>query len=140
MFYNGKMAKALYCSLDYDMRKINYFKRVIVSVDGDDEDLSAFIQSFGFAEEELSRVMDELNSFRTVPGTTIGGYMNRIISTIEKEDRSAFLKGILVGVVIRKAVDAMAEPDLTEEEKRIAREIEKLRFSEYIRCLRDKKS
>jgi len=46
------------------MRKINYFKRIIVSVDGDDEDLSAFIQSFGFAEEELSRVMDELNSFR----------------------------------------------------------------------------
>jgi hypothetical protein len=27
-------------------------------------------------------------------------------------------------------VDAMAEPDLTEEEKKIAREIEKLRFSE----------
>jgi hypothetical protein len=33
----------------------------------------------------------------------------------------------MVGVIIRKAVDAMAEPDLTEEEKKIAREIEKLR-------------
>jgi hypothetical protein len=112
------------------MRKINYFERIIISMEGDDEDLSAFLQSFGFAEEELSRVMDELNSFRTIPGTTIGRYMNRIISTIEEEDRPAFLKGIMVGVVIRKAVDAMAEPDLTEEEKKIAREIEKLRFSE----------
>jgi hypothetical protein len=112
------------------MRKINYFERVIVSMDGDDEDLSVFLQSFGFAEEELNRVMDELNSFRTIPGTTIGRYMNRIISTIEEEDRPAFLKGIFVGVVIRKAVDAMAEPDLTEEEKKIAREIEKFRFSE----------
>ena len=28
--------------------------------------------------------------------------------------------------VIRKAADALAEPDLTEEEKRIVREIEKL--------------
>jgi len=127
MFYNGKMAKALKCSLDYDMRKINYFKRIVISMEGDDEDLSAFLQSFGFAEEELSRVMDELNSFRTIPGTTIGRYLNRIISTIEEEDRPAFLKGIMVGVVIRKAVDAMAEPDLTEEEKKIAREIEKLR-------------
>jgi hypothetical protein len=55
--------------------------------------------------------------------------MNRVISTIEEEDRPAFLKGILVGVVIRKAVDALAEPDLTDEEKRIDHEIEKLRFS-----------
>jgi hypothetical protein len=99
------------------MRKINYFERIIISMDGDDEDLSAFLQGFGFAEEELSRVMDELNSFRTIPGTTIGRYMNRIISTIEEEDRPAFLKGILAGVVIRKAVDAIEEPDLTDEER-----------------------
>jgi hypothetical protein len=118
------------CSQDYEIRKINYFERAIVSMDCDDEDLSVFLQSFGFAEEELNRVMDELNSFRTIPGTTIGRYMNRIISTIEEDDRPAFLKGIFVGVVIRTAVDAMAEPDLTEEEKKIAREIEKFRFSE----------
>jgi hypothetical protein len=118
------------CSHDYEMRKINYFECVIVSMDGDDEDLSVFLQTFGFAEEELNRIMDELNSFRTIPGTTIGRYMNRIISTIEEEDRPAFLKGIFVGVVIRNAVDAMAEPNLTEEEKKIASEIEKFRFSE----------
>lgn len=94
---------------------------------GNDEDLSAYLQSFGFSEEELNCVMDELNSFRSIPGTTIERYMNRVINTIEKEDRHAFLKGILVGVVIRKAVDALTEPDLTEEELRINREIEKLR-------------
>jgi hypothetical protein len=33
----------------------------------------------------------------------------------------------MVGAVIRKAVDAFAESDLTEEEKRIAHEIDKLR-------------
>mgnify|MGYP001154539599 CR=1 FL=1 len=96
---------------------------------GDDEDLTEFLQSFGFAKEELNGVLYELNSFRTIPGTTIERYMNRIISTIEEEDRPAFLKGILVGVVIRQAADALAEADLSEEEKRINQEIEKLRSS-----------
>lgn len=95
----------------------------------DDYDLSAFLQSFGFSEEELNSVLDELNAYRSIPGTTIGRYMNRITSTIEEEDRPAFLKGIMMGVVIRKAVDASEELDLTEEGKRIAREIEKLGFS-----------
>src|SRR5512137_1355798 len=93
----------------------------------DDEDLSAYLQSFGFSEEEFNCVTDELNSFRSIPGTTIERYMNRVINTIEGEDRHAFLKGILVGIVIRKAVDALTEPDLTEEEMRINREIENLR-------------
>ena len=95
----------------------------------DDENLATFLQSFGFTEEELNSVLDELDSFRTIPGTTIGRYMNRIISTIQEEDRLAFLKGIMVGAVIRKAVDILAEPDLTEEEKRISHEIKKLMFS-----------
>lgn len=95
---------------------------------GDDDDLSAFLKGFGFDEEELNAVSDELNSFRTDPGTTIERYMNRVINTIEEEDRHAFLKGILVGVAIRKAVEALEQPDLTEEEMRINREIEKLGF------------
>jgi hypothetical protein len=53
----------------------------------DDEDLLAFLQGFGFSEEELNCVLDELNAYRTIPGTTIGRYMNRITSTIEEEDR-----------------------------------------------------
>ncbi|MFZ3149405.1 MAG: hypothetical protein WA137_10220 [Methanothrix sp.] len=95
---------------------------------GEDDDLSAFLKSFGFDEEELNAVSDELDSFRANPGTTIERYMNRVINTIEEEDRRAFLKGILVGVAIRKAVEALAQPDLTEEEMRINREIEKLGF------------
>lgn len=95
---------------------------------GDDEDLSAFLKGFGFTDEELNCVLDELNAYRSIPGTTIERYMNRIISTLEETDRTAFLKGIMVGTTIRKAVDALEEPDLTDEEKRIAAEIEKLRF------------
>jgi hypothetical protein len=53
--------------------------------------------------------------------------MNRSIETIDEEERHAFLKGIMVGVVIRKAVDALEEPDLSEEEKRIDREIDNLK-------------
>ena len=92
-----------------------------------EKDLSAYLQTFGFSEEELNCVMDELNSFRSIPGTTIERYMNRVINTIEEGDRHTFLKGLLVGVVIRKAVDALPEPDLTAEEMRINREIENLR-------------
>ena len=94
------------------------------------DDPLAFLKSFGFSEEELCAVIDELNSFRTIPGTTIGRYMNRVVNTLIEEERTAFLKGIIVGVAIRKVADVLAEPDLTDEEKRIAREIEKLRFGE----------
>ncbi len=40
------------------------------------------------------------------------------------------MKGIMVGVVIRKAADSMVEPELTEEEIRVAKEIERHRFSD----------
>ena len=95
---------------------------------GDDDDLLAFLKGFGFDEEELNAVSDELDSFRTNPGTTIERYMNSVINTIEEENRHDFLKGILVGVAIRKAVEALEQPDLTEEEMRINLEIEKLGF------------
>ena len=94
----------------------------------DDDDLLAFLKGFGFDEEELNAVSDELDSFRTNPGTTIERYMNSVINTIEEENRHDFLKGILVGVAIRKAVEALEQPDLTEEEMRINLEIEKLGF------------
>jgi hypothetical protein len=93
---------------------------------GDGDDLKAFLQGYGFSEEELDCVLYELESFRTIPGTTIARYLKRIISTIEDEERPAFLKGIMAGVAIRRVADALAEPDLTEEEKIIDREIEKL--------------
>jgi hypothetical protein len=96
---------------------------------GEEDNLSEFLKGFGFDEEELASVSDELDSFRTIPGTTIKRYMNRIMNTIEEEeDRQAFLKGILVGVAIRKAAEDLEMPDPTEEERRIDREIEKLGF------------
>jgi hypothetical protein len=94
-----------------------------------DEDLAPFLESFGFSEEELRDVMYELDACRSVPGTTLRRYINRILSSILDEERSAFLKGIMVGVVIRKAIDTWEEPDLTSEEKSIVREIEKLRLN-----------
>ncbi len=99
----------------------------MLCMNGDDEDLSAFLERFGFTEEEMNAVADELNACRSIPGTTFKRYLNRILNTIIEEERPAFLKGIMVGVAIRKAVDALEEPDLTEEEKKIEGEIEKLR-------------
>ncbi len=95
---------------------------------GSDEDLASFLQGFGFSEEELNEVTDELNSYRSIPGTTLFRYLNRIVSTIENEDRNVFLKGLMAGMAVKMVADAVSEPDLTEEERRIAREIEKLRF------------
>ena len=94
---------------------------------GNDEDLVTFMEGFGFTQDEQRVVVDELNAFRSIAGTTLKRYMNRIIETIDEEERHAFLKGIMVGVVIRKAVDALEEPDLSEEEKWIDREIDNLK-------------
>jgi hypothetical protein len=96
---------------------------------GNDEDLAAFLEAFGFSRDEFGVVLDELNAFRSIAGTTLKRYMNRVIETIDEEERHAFLKGLMVGVVIRKAVDALEEPDPTEEEKRIDREIDNLEMS-----------
>ena len=45
----------------------------------EDEDLTSFLESLGFSEEELRDVMYELDSCRSVPGTTIRKYINRIL-------------------------------------------------------------
>ena len=111
-------------------KKKIYFERTIPSMSCDDEGLSAFLECFGFTEQELNEVADELNAYRSIPGTTIKRYLNRVLQSIIEEERPAFLKGIMVGVAIRTAVDAMEEPDLTDEEKRIADEIEKHGFRE----------
>jgi hypothetical protein len=97
---------------------------------GGDEKLLAFLESFGFSEDELKIVIDELNAYRSVPGTTLGRYMNRIVNNLAEEDRNAFLKGLMVGIAIRKIADDLEESDFIEEEKRIQCEIEKLGFGE----------
>lgn len=91
-----------------------------------DEDLFSFLQSYGFSPEELDLAFYETQSFRSIPGTTFRRYMNRIIGSIEAEDRPGFLKGIILGVAIRKAAESVEEPALTQEEKLIDLEIEKL--------------
>jgi len=46
-------------------RRINYFKRSIMFMSGEYEDLSALLRSFGFSEEEeLNSVFDEVKNFR----------------------------------------------------------------------------
>ncbi len=95
----------------------------------DEDDLSAFLESFGFAEEELRDVTAELNAYRSIPGTTLGRYINRAVNTLAVEERPAFLKGVIIGVAIRKAVDTLVEPETNDEEKRIDSEIERLRHA-----------
>ena len=75
----------------------------------DDPNMLALLDSFGFSEEEVYRVSDELDSYRTIPGTTISRYVNRIINNIEDKDRSAFLKGMMAGLAIRSADDELAD-------------------------------
>ena len=91
-----------------------------------DEDLFSFLHSYGFSLEELDSAFYEIQSFRSIPGTTLRRYMNRIISSIDKEDRPALLKGIILGVAIRKAVESIEERPLTQEEQQIDLEIERL--------------
>jgi hypothetical protein len=112
-----------------DRKKDELFQeQCAICMSGDEDSLLDFLKGFGFDEEELAAVSDELDSFRTIPGTTIKRYMNRTMNTIEEDDRRAFLKGILIGVAIRKAAESLEMPELTEEERRIDQEIEKLGF------------
>lgn len=96
-------------------------------MNGDDDDISAFMKDFGFTDEELNSATYELNEYRSIPGTTIKRYLNRVISALDEMDRLPFLKGIMLGVAIRTVIDAIEETDLTEEEKSIDRQIEELR-------------
>ncbi|MDD1742485.1 MAG: hypothetical protein LUQ47_04045 [Methanotrichaceae archaeon] len=95
-------------------------------INDEEESLSAFLKDLGFTNDELRETGDELNAYRSIPGTTLKRYVNRILATIEDGERPAFLKGLWAGIAIRKTADTWVEPVLTEEEKRIDHEIEKL--------------
>ena len=95
----------------------------------DSDGLFSFLSGFGFSEDELNDAFCLTDSFRSIPGTTLRRYMNRIIGSIEAEGRPAFLKGVILGLAIRQAVEALEEPPMTEEERRIDREIERLERS-----------
>jgi len=94
----------------------------------DDDGLAELLHRFGFTEDEVSQVVDELNSFRAIPGTTVERYVNRIINTLDDEDRPAFLKGIMAGLTIRIADEALYEPYYAKDEMKIDMELQRLRF------------
>jgi hypothetical protein len=58
---------------DIEIREINYFECIVLSMCGYDDDLSAFLDGFGFTEEELCAVIDELNSYRSIQAPPLGG-------------------------------------------------------------------
>jgi len=62
-------------------------------------------------------VLDELEAYRSIPGTTIVRYMNRAIDTLAEEDRAPFLKGIIVGMAVRRVADALEESDQADERR-----------------------
>jgi hypothetical protein len=82
----------------------------------DDPNMLALLDSFGFSEEEVYQVSDELDAYRSIPGTTISRYVNRIINNIEDVNRSAFLKGMMAGLAIKNADEELYDPNLIEKE------------------------
>ena len=78
--------------------------------------IRSLLASFGFSEEELYRISDELDVYKSIPGITMGRYINYIIGNINQDHRSAFLKGIMAGLAIKKTDDGLSAqfPDETD--------------------------
>lgn len=102
-------------------------------MDGDDFDLGSFMTGYGFTEDELNGIEYELDSLRSIPGTTLRRYLNRVVATVGDGERAAFLKGVYLGVAVRSAAYAANAEDATsgdidiiEEEHRIAEELKRL--------------
>jgi len=63
-------------------------------------DFQTFLHKAGFEEEEVLSVLDELDAYRSIPGTTLRKYVNRVLDSVEHDHRRDFLKGIVVGTAI----------------------------------------
>ncbi len=87
-------------------------------------DFLTFMKAAGFEEDELLLVTDELDAYKSIPGTTLRRYVNRVQSSVEVDCRAAFLKGVIVGTAIHESLE---NPDLemhiTAEVNRRLREI-----------------
>jgi hypothetical protein len=84
-------------------------------------DLLTFMEASGFEEDELFAVIWELDAYKSIPGTTLLRYVNRVQGSIGTDCRPAFLKGVIVGTAIWEnlVVDgADLERRIDEEVKR----------------------
>lgn len=109
---------------------MNYgYTGYVATQDSDEVDITDFLRSLGFLEDEIFSVVYELNSYRTIPGTTLERYINRVVSSIVEDERISFLKGLLVGIAIRQVVDTIQdeeEPPLSDEEALLLEELRRL--------------
>ncbi len=75
-------------------------------------DFSTFLDVAGFEDDEVLLVMDELDAYRSIPGTTLRRYVNRVQSSVDEDRRLAFLKGVIVGTAIHESLE---NPDLEKQ-------------------------
>lgn len=87
-------------------------------------DFQTFLNVAGFEDDEVLLVMDELDAYRSIPGTTLQRYLNRVQSSVEVDCRLAFLKGVVVGTAIHDNLENRdLERHITAEVNRRLREI-----------------
>ena len=87
-------------------------------------DFRTFLDVAGFEEDEVLLVMDELDAYRSIPGTTLQRYLNRVLNSVEDDRRAAFLKGVIVGTAIHDNIETYdLERHITAEVNRRVREI-----------------
>ncbi|HII07664.1 MAG TPA: hypothetical protein HA349_10235 [Methanotrichaceae archaeon] len=87
-------------------------------------DFRTFLDVAGFEDDEVLLVTDELNAYRSVPGTTLQRYLNRVLNSVEEDQRLAFLKGVIVGTAIHDNLENCdLESHITAEVNRRLREI-----------------
>ncbi len=79
--------------------------------EADKYDFLNFMKAAGIEEEELLAVIAELDAYKSIPGTTLRRYLNRVLSSVETDCRLAFLKGMIVGTAICENL-AVEEGDL----------------------------
>jgi len=58
------------------------------------------MKAAGFEEDEVLAAIAELDAYKSIPGTTLRRYVNRVQSSVETDCRPAFLKGVMVGTAI----------------------------------------
>ncbi len=87
-------------------------------------DFQTFLDVAGFKVDEVLQVTDELEAYRSIPGTTLQRYLNRVLNSVEEDRRAAFLKGVIVGTAIHDNLENYdLERHITAEVNRRLREI-----------------